>query len=78
MMINMTYNENNKTFDDLSCHHKLEVEHLEAFKAFKAAKSRSAYVANNDSRAPRGPKHKNYAPRQNSGNGSTPKKAKNT
>ena len=35
-------------------------------------------MANNDSRAPRGPKRKNYALLQDSGNGSAPKKAKNT
>ena len=35
-------------------------------------------MANNDSRAPRGPNHKNYAQRQDSSNGPTPQKAKNT
>ena len=35
-------------------------------------------MANNDSRMPRGPKRKDYAPRQYSGNGPMPKKAKNT
>ena len=63
MMISMTHNENIKTFDDLSCHIKLEAEHLEAFKASKAIRFRSAYVADNDSREPIGPKSKNYAPR---------------
>ena len=71
----MTYNENFKTFDDLSRHLELEAEHLEVS---KAAKSGSAYVANNDSRRPRRPKCKNYAPRQDSGNGFMPKKVKNT
>ena len=60
------------------CHLKLEAERLKASKATKVAKSGSVYVANNDSRMPRRPKRKNYAPRQDSSNGSAPKKAKNT
>ena len=77
MVISMTHNENIKTFDDISCHLELEAEHLEASKATKATKSGSAYVANNDSCTLKGPKHKNYAPRQDFGNESEPKKAKN-
>ena len=49
MVINRTHNENIKTFDDHSRHLELEAECLEASKATKAAKSRNAYVANNDS-----------------------------
>ena len=78
MVINMTHNENVKTFDDLSRHLELEAEHLEASKATKAAKSRSAYMPYNDSLTPRGPKCKNYATREDSSNGPEPKKAKNT
>ena len=78
VMISMTHNKNIKTFDDLSCHLELEAECLEASKATKAAKSRSAYVANNDSRMPRRPEHKNYAPRQDSGNGLVHTTTKNT
>ena len=78
MMISMARNENIKTFDNLLCHLELEAKCLEASKAIKATKSGSAYVTNNDSCTPRGPNHKNYAPRQDSGNGSVPKKAKNT
>ena len=78
MVISMTHNKNIKTFDDPSRHLELEAERLEVSKATKATKSRSAYLANNDSRAPRGPKRKNYAPRQDSSNGPAPKKAKNT
>ena len=57
MVINMTHNENIKTFPDLSHYLELEVERLEASKATKTAKSRSAYVANNNSRVPRRHKH---------------------
>ena len=78
MVINMTHNENVKTFDDLSRHLELEDDRLKASNATKAAKSGSVYVANNDSCAPKGPKRKNYAPRQDSSNGSAPKNAKNT
>ena len=78
MVISMTHNENIKTCDDLSRHLKLEVKHLKAFKATRTAKFGSAYVANNDSRVPRGPKRKNYAQRQDFGNGPAPEKAKNT
>ena len=70
-----------KTFYALSHHLELEVECLEASKATKATKaikSGSAYMANNNSRMLRGPKRKNYAPRQDSGNGPMPKKTKNT
>ena len=77
-MISMTHNENIKTFDDLSHHLELEAEHLEVFDATKAIKFGRAYVANNNSRAPKGPKIKNYAQRQDSGNGPAPKNAKNT
>ena len=62
MMISMTYNENIKTFDDLSHHLELEAKCLEASKATKATKSGSTNVINNDSHAPRGPKCKNYTP----------------
>ena len=78
MVISMTHNRKIKTFDDLSRHLELEAECFEASKASKAAKSRSAYVANNGCHAPRGPKHKNYALRQDFGNGLVPKKTKNT
>ena len=78
MVIIMTHNETIKTFDDLSRHLELEAECLEASKATKAAKSGSAYVANNDSHSLRGPKRKNYAPRQEASNASVPKKVKNT
>ena len=77
-MISMTQNKNIKTFDDLLGHLELETERLEASKATKAAKSGSAYVANNDSREPRWTKSKNYASRQDSGNRPAPKKVKNT
>lgn len=33
MKINMTYNDNVKKFDDISCHIELEDEHLEADKS---------------------------------------------
>ena len=78
MVINMINNKNIKTYDDLSRHLELEAKHLEASKTTKASKSERAYVANNDSCVPKGPKRKNYTPRQYSGNGPAPKKAKNT
>ena len=76
--ISVTHYENIRTFNDLSLHLELETKRLKVSKAIKYTKSRSAYVANNDSHRPRGPKHKNYAQRQDSGNGPTPKKVKNT
>ena len=78
MLISLTQSDNIKTFYDVSRHLDLEVERLEASKTTKAAKYGSTYMANNDSRAPRGPKCKNYARRQDSGNGIVPKKEKNT
>ena len=78
MLISLTQSENIKTFYDVSRHLDLEVERLEASKTTKAAKYGSTYMANNDSRAPRGPKCKNYAQRQDSDNGIVPKKEKNT
>ena len=74
----MTHNENIKTFDYLLRHLELEAKCLESSKATKAVKSGSAYVANNDSRAPKESKCKNYPSRQDSINGPTLKKAKNT
>ena len=78
MVISMTQNENIKNFDDLSRHLELEADCLEASKATKATKSGSAYMANNDSCVSKGSKLKNNAPRQDSGNGPTPKKVMNT
>ena len=46
---------NIKIIDDLSCHLKLEVEHLEAYKVTKVVRFERAYVANNDSHMPKGP-----------------------
>ena len=49
MRLNMTHNENNKTFDDLSRHLELKAERLEAAKA-----NDSSYTAQSGSRRPFG------------------------
>ena len=60
MRVNMTHNENIKTFDDLSRHLELEAERLKVAKA-----NNSSYTAQSGSRKPSGLKHKKNQGRKN-------------
>ena len=73
MCLNLTHNENIKTFDDVACHLELEAERLEAAKPIS-----SVHLAETSSHKASRPKRKqpDYAPGQERPNGPLPKKAK--
>lgn len=76
MRVNMTHNDNIKTFDDLSRHLELEAERLDAAKA-----NASAYLARpSGQRKASWPKRKNQknAPKLGTNDSNAPKKAKTT
>ncbi|KAM7465477.1 hypothetical protein LguiB_013039 [Lonicera macranthoides] len=73
MRVNMTHNENIKTFDDLARHLELEAERLEAAKA-----NNSSYVVHSGSRKASGSKRKNQNNGKRNDDEHAPKKANST